>query len=69
MTDTDMATAKAERDEKDPRSDIEQAVEARSDALERGEGGKEPAMLKDDDTFSGNAGTGGDVKNQDMDQQ
>lgn len=69
-TDTqDMAAAKAARDAKDPRPDIVQEVEARSDALARGEGGPEPAMLKDDDTFSGNAGTGGVVKNQDMDQQ
>ena len=57
----------AERE--DDRSDIEQAVDARKDALERGEGGPEPDMLSDDGEFSGNAGTGGVVKNQDMDQQ
>lgn len=59
----------SDNDTKDQRSDTEQAVQARSDAVERGEGGTEPPMLKDDDTFSGNAGTGGEVKNQDMDQQ
>lgn len=69
MTDTELAAAKAARDEKDSRLDIEQAVDARSDAVARGEGGEEPAMLKDDDTFSGNAGTGGVVKNQDDDAQ
>ncbi|HEU0043640.1 hypothetical protein [Sphingomonas sp.] len=57
----------------DPRSDIEQAVEARSDALERGEGGAgrgpEGAMMTDPGEFSGNLGTGGEVRNQDMDAQ
>ena len=38
---TDPRSTPAERDD-DARSDIEQAVEARSDAVERGEGGPEP---------------------------
>lgn len=53
----------------DPRSDLEQAVQARSDAVARGEGGKEPAMFTDTGEFDGNSGTGGVVKNQDDTQQ
>ena len=53
----------------DPRSDIEQAVEARSDAVARGEGGEEPGPMTDSGDYSGNAGTGGEVKNQDVDAQ
>ena len=56
-------------DRDDQRSDIEQAVEARSDAVARGEGGEEPAPMTDSGDYSGNAGTGGEVKNQDMDAQ
>ena len=52
----------------DARSDIEQAVEARSDAVTRGEGGGD-SLPDDTGAFSGNAGTGGEVKNQDMDAQ
>ncbi|WP_294193137.1 hypothetical protein [uncultured Sphingomonas sp.] len=53
----------------DDRSDIQQAVDARSDALARGEGGPEPAMFTDTGEFDGNSGTGGEVKNQDDTQQ
>ena len=53
----------------DPRPDIQQAVEARSDAVARGEGGPEPAMLTDSGEFDGSSGTGGEVKNQDDTQQ
>jgi hypothetical protein len=53
----------------DPRPDIQQAVEARSDAVEGGEGGVEPAMFTDTGEFDGNSGTGGEVKNQDDTQQ
>ncbi|WP_112381034.1 MULTISPECIES: hypothetical protein [Sphingomonas] len=53
----------------DARSDIEQAVEARSDAVERGEGGDEPGTFTDAGAFDGNSGTGGVVKNQDLTQQ
>ncbi|MFD1789014.1 hypothetical protein ACFSC3_15735 [Sphingomonas floccifaciens] len=45
----------------DDRSDIEQAVDARRDALERGEGGKEA------DAQMGEGGADGVVKNQDRD--
>jgi hypothetical protein len=61
----------ADTDEKrdDPRPDIQQAVEARSDAVARGEGGKEPARMTDTGEPDGNSGTGGEVKNQDLTQQ
>ena len=50
----------------DERSDIEQAVEARADAVARGEGGPEPVRFTDTGEFDG---TGGEVKNQDLTQQ
>lgn len=53
----------------DERSDIEQAVQARSDAVARGEGGAEPSRMTDTGAFDGNSGTGGEVKNQDLTQQ
>ena len=53
----------------DERSDIQQAVEARKDAIERGEGGPEPDSMTAPALFSGNAGTGGETKNQDDDAQ
>lgn len=53
----------------DSRSDLQQEVEARKDAVERGEGGPEPETLTAPGLFSGNAGTGGETKNQDDDAQ
>lgn len=53
----------------DDRSDIEQAVEARKDAVERGEGGKHPDAFIAPGAFDGVGGTGGIVKNQDEDAQ
>ena len=47
----------------DDRSDIQQAVEARADALDRGEGG--PAF----DGIGGEGGAGGVVKNQEGNDQ
>lgn len=55
--------------EDDPRSDIEQAVEARKDAVERGEGGREPDAFTAQGMEDGVGGTGGVVKNQDDDAQ
>jgi hypothetical protein len=49
----------------DPRSDLEQIVEARKDAVERGEGGEEPEVFTSTGEHDGNSGTGGVVKNQD----
>jgi hypothetical protein len=67
MTDPNTVDVTPNRD--DERPDIQQAVEARSDAVERGEGGAEPAMFTDTGEFDGNSGTGGEVKNQDDTQQ
>ena len=53
----------------DDRSDLQQAVEARSDAVARGEGGEEPARFTDTGEPDGAGGTGGEVKNQDIAQQ
>jgi len=53
----------------DERSDIQQAVEARADAVARGEGGTESSRFVDPGAFDGNSGTGGEVKNQDLTQQ
>jgi hypothetical protein len=62
MNDTDPNAP----DRTDERSDLEQAVKARSDAVDRGEGGPEPAPMTDTGRFDGNSGTGGEVKNQDL---
>ena len=50
----------------DPRSDIEQAVQSRSDAVDRGEGGEEPGPMTAPGDYSGVSGDGGEVKNQDI---
>lgn len=50
----------------DQRSDLQQAVEARADAVARGEGGKEPGPMTDPGEYAGVSGTGGEVKNQDL---
>ena len=56
-------------DAEDPRSDIEQAVQSRSDAVERGEGGDEPETFTKTGMPDGVGGTGGVIKNQDSDAQ
>ena len=53
----------------DARSDIEQAVAARSDALARGEGGDEPETFTGAGMPDGVGGTGGVAKNQEDDAQ
>ena len=58
-----------ERTRDDDRSDLEQIVEARSDAGERGEGGEEPATLKDPGMPDGVGGPGGVTRNQNDDAQ
>jgi len=50
---------------RDERSDIEQVVEARKDAVERGEGGREPDSFTASGLPDGVGGTGGVTKNQD----
>jgi hypothetical protein len=64
LIDTDPNTPPEDRT--DERSDIQQAVESRSDAVARGEGGEEPAPMTDTGRYSGVSGDGGDVKNQDI---
>ena len=54
---------------RDERSDIQQAVEARKDAVERGEGRKEPNSFTAPGLPDGVGGTGGIVRNQDDDAQ
>ncbi len=61
--------AKNTRNSKDSRSDVQQEVEARSDAVKRGEGGKEPAPMTDTGVPDGVGGTGGVTKNQGDDAQ
>lgn len=56
-------------DKQDDRSDLEQIVEARSDALKRGEGGEEPESFTAPGLPDGVGGTGGVTKNQDDDAQ
>ncbi len=65
---TDPETLPEERDE-DTRSDLEQVVASRSDAVERGDGGEEPATFTDTGMPDGVGGSGGVVKNQDSDAQ
>jgi hypothetical protein len=65
---TDPDTLPEDRDA-DTRSDIEQAVASRSDAVERGDGGAEPGTFTDTGLPDGVGGTGGVIKNQDADAQ
>ena len=69
MTDRDPQTdslPKADNEvDEDARSDIEQVVEARKDAVERGEGGREPEAFTAPGLPDGVGGTGGVTKNQD----
>lgn len=53
----------------DDRSDLEKMVEARKDAVERGEGGAEPENFTATGLPDGVGGTGGVTKNQDDDAQ
>ncbi|MGN6817177.1 MAG: hypothetical protein ACTHJR_00735 [Sphingomonas sp.] len=68
MTDRDQQPSATDHRD-DERSDLQQEAEARKDAVERGEGGAEPDTLTAPGLFSGNAGTGGETKNQDDDAQ
>jgi len=62
---SDNPTGNGPEDDRDERSDIEQIVEARKDALERGEGGEEPESFISPGLPDGVGGTGGVTKNQD----
>lgn len=65
---TDPNSTPEQRDD-DARTDLEQMVSARADAVERGDGGPEPDPMTKTGEHSGNSGTGGVVRNQDLDQQ
>jgi hypothetical protein len=56
-------------DRKDSRSDLEQEVEARSDAADAAHGGGHSSDLEPAGVSDGVGGTGGEVKNQDRDAQ
>lgn len=70
MSDTqEPALGPLDPDSADTRSDIQQAVEARKDAVERGDGGTEPDSFTATGVPDGVGGTGGVVKNQEDDAQ
>ena len=59
----------ADDTKQDERSDLQQIVEARQDAVERGEGGEEPVTFTSSGEHDGVGGSGSVVKNQDDDAQ
>ena len=59
----------ADDTKQDERSDLQQIVEARQDAVERGEGGEEPVTFASSGEHDGVGSIGGVVKNQDDDAQ
>lgn len=69
MTDENPHAGPEPMEQEDERSDIEQVVQARADAVARGEGGPEPEPMTAPGDYAGVAGTGGEVKNQDLAQQ
>lgn len=69
MTDRDLHPDSPPESDKDRRSDIEQVVDARRDAVERSEGGDEPDAFTSPGAPDGVGGTGGMTKNQDDDAQ
>lgn len=58
-----------DRQEDDPRSDLEQAVQSRRDAAEAADGGAATSPLEPTGIPDGVGGTAGEVKNQDKAQQ
>lgn len=64
MTDRDRAI-----EDHDPRSDLEQAVQSRSDEADAAKGGATTSPLEPTGVHDGVSGTGGEVKNQDRTQQ
>jgi hypothetical protein len=69
MTETNPHAGPEPMEQEDERSDIEQVVQARADAVARGEGGTEPQPMTAPGEYSGVSGDGGVVKNQDLTQQ
>lgn len=55
--------------DRDPRSDLQQAVESRADAAKAAQGGDTTSPLAPAGAEDGVGGTGGEVKNQDRTQQ
>ena len=53
----------------DPRSDIQQAVESRSDEADAAGGGANTSPLEPTGVYDGVSGTAGEVKDQDRTQQ
>lgn len=56
-------------DDKDPRPDIEQAVQSRSDEADAAGGGAKESVANGPGDSDGVSGTAGEVKNQDLTQQ
>lgn len=73
MSDINMEQTKGPLDDpkedSDDRSDLQKMVEARKDAVERGEGGDEPDNFTSTGMPDGVGGTGGVTKNQEDDAQ
>ena len=69
MTDRDPHPDSLPDNDNEKRIDIEQIVEAREDAVQRGEGGDEPDSFTSAGLPDGVGGTGGITKNQDDDAQ
>jgi len=67
MTDRDPHPDSLPDNDNEKRTDVEQIVEAREDADERGEGGREPDSLTSASLPDGVGGTGGITTNQDDD--
>jgi len=65
MTDRDPHPDSLPGNDNEKSTDIEQIVEARKDAVERGEGGDEPDSFTSAGLPDGVGGTGGVTKNQD----
>lgn len=58
-----------EEDKEDTRSDIEQAVQSRADAVDAAAGGGDTSPLEPTGVYDGVSGSAGEVKNQDITQQ
>jgi hypothetical protein len=59
----------ADTENKDPRSDLEQAVQSRADEADAANGGGDTSPLEPTGVADGVGGTAGEVKNQDSAQQ
>lgn len=64
-----IAPTPADDRDEDPRSDIQQAVESRADAVKAAAGGDTTSPLEPTGVYDGVSGSAGEVKNQDRTQQ